>query len=160
VFSVYERRRIVVLGLVTLLVVGAIRLIGGQSDAVVGDQTSTSSTRAPEGEIPEPVILGGPSPLAPTGSAIIAYPAESPSSIDGLATFSNLGYTQTPVCYSTVAPIGMEITITNVNNGRKIRCTNVYSVLVPYGMSVLMHSSLFVEIANLIDAPLPVRISW
>lgn len=159
-FSIYERRRIVVLGLLTLAVVGVLRLSGSGSDETVVDETSTSSTRAPEGEIPEPVILGGPSPLSPTGSAIIAYPAESPTAVDGLATFSNLGYTQTPVCYSTVAPIGAEIVVTNVNNGRKITCTNVYSLMIPYGMSVMMHSSLFVEIANLIDAPLPVRISW
>jgi hypothetical protein len=158
--SVYERRRIIVLGIVTVLAVTALRSTGaGSNDSA--DTTSTTSTSVVTDEsIPDPVILGGPAPLAPSGSAAIAYPSSTGNEISGLATFSNLGYTQTPVCYSTQVPAGAILTVTNVNNGRTVKCTSVYSLLVPPGMTIMLHNSVFTDFANLNDAPLPVKITW
>jgi hypothetical protein len=159
--SVYERRRIIVLGVVTILAVTALRSRGSDEAADATAATTTTSTIVLTDEsVPDPVILGGPAPLAPSGSAAIAYPATSGNVVDGLATFSNLGYTQTPVCYSTQVPAGAIVTVTNVNNGRTVKCTSVYSLLVPPGMTIMLHNSVFVEIANLNDAPLPVKITW
>jgi hypothetical protein len=159
--SVYERRRILVLGVVTILAVTALRSTGFGGDDATATTTSTTSTLVLTDEsIPDPVILGGPAPLAPSGSAAIAYPATTGNEINGLATFSNLGYTQTPVCYSTQVPAGAIVTVTNVNNGRTVKCTSVYSLLVPPGMTIMLHNSVFIDIANLNDAPLPVKITW
>ncbi len=159
--SVYERRRILVLGVVTILAVTALRSTGFGGDDTTATTTSTTSTLVLTDEsIPDPVILGGPAPLAPSGSAAIAYPATTGNEINGLATFSNLGYTQTPVCYSTQVPAGAIVTVTNVNNGRTVKCTSVYSLLVPPGMTIMLHNSVFIDIANLNDAPLPVKITW
>lgn len=158
--SVYERRRATVLAIVTVIVLGLVW--GNRSDGKETATTETTTTTEPivDESIPDPVILGGPAPLAPSGSAAIAYPAENPNEESGLATFSNLGYTQTPVCYSTVVPAGASVTVTNVNNGRTVKCTSVYSLLVPAGMSIMLHTSVFTKIANLIDAPIPVKINW
>ena len=131
------------------------------SDAVTS--TVAIATTVPpidETEIPSPVILGGPAPLAPTGSAAIAYPAAQTDVITGTAAYSNLGYTETAVCYSIEAPIGVDLTITNVNNGRSVKCTSVYSLLVPAGITVILHTTVFTRLADLIDAPIPVKISW
>ena len=133
---------------------------GNSSDATPTTVTTTTVPPVIEQVIPESVILGGPAPLAPTGSAVIAYPADTGNSIDGRASFSNLGYTQTPICYSIEAPIGRVVTVTNINNGRSITCTNVFSLLVPNGVTVILHTSVFIKLADLIDSPIPVKISW
>ena len=159
--SIYERRRAMVLAIVTVAVLGV--GWGNRSDdspTPVADSTTTTEAPLTDESIPDPVILGGPAPLEPSGSAAIAYPAVNPNEQTGLATFSNLGYTQSPVCYSTVVPAGASVTVTNVNNGRTVKCTSVYSLLVPSGMAIMLHSSVFTKIANLIDAPIPVKISW
>ena len=125
--------------------------------------TVTIATTVPpidETEIPSPVILGGPAPLAPTGSAAIAYPATETDVITGTAAYSNLGYTETAVCYSIEAPIGRVVTVTNINNGRSITCTNVFSLLVPNGVTIILHTTVFIKLADLIDSPIPVKISW
>ena len=159
--SIYERRRIAVLATVSLLAIVIVRTSSGNSsDATPTTVTTTTVPPVIEQVIPESVILGGPAPLAPTGSAVIAYPADTGNSIDGRASFSNLGYTQTPICYSIEAPIGVDLTITNVNNGRSVKCTNVYSLLVPAGITVILHTTVFTRLADLIDAPIPVKISW
>jgi hypothetical protein len=123
--------------------------------------TTTSST-APSGEeeIPAPVFLGGPAPIAPTGSAAIAYPQMIGQSVTGRATYSNLGYAESPVCSSIDAPIGITITVTNINNGRRITCTNVFSLLIPAGISMVLHTTVFEKLADVVDAPIPVTISW
>jgi len=159
--SVYERRRATVLAVITVVALGIVWGTRGGGTTTTPEAVATTTTTMPVDEsIPDPVILGGPTPLAPSGSAAIAYPAVNPNEETGLATFSNLGYTQTPVCYSTVVPAGASVTVTNVNNGRTVKCTSVYSLLVPAGMDIMLHSSVFTKIANLIDAPIPVKISW
>jgi len=159
--SVYERRRAMVLAIVTVVVLGFAWGNRGGDSATTAEAVATTTTSVLVDEsIPDPVILGGPTPLAPSGSAAIAYPAVNPNETTGLATFSNLGYTQTAVCYSTVVPAGANVTVTNVNNGRTVKCTSVYSLLVPAGMDIMLHSTVFTKIANLIDAPIPVKISW
>ena len=158
--SVYERRRATVLAVVTVVVLGIAWGNRSDGEATTTESVVTTTTALVDESIPDPVILGGPAPLAPSGSAAIAYPAVNPNERTGAATFSNLGYTQTAVCYSTVVPAGATVTVTNVNNGRTVKCTSVYSLLVPSGMDIMLHSSVFTKIANLIDAPIPVKISW
>jgi hypothetical protein len=80
--------------------------------------------------------------------------------ITGTASYSNLGYTETAVCYSIEAPIGRVVTVTNINNGRSITCTNVFSLLVPNGVTIILHTTVFIKLADLIDSPIPVKISW
>ena len=161
VLSVFERRRIVVLTALTLIIMFTVR--GFNSSESAATTTVVIATTVPpidETEIPAPVILGGPAPLAPTGSAAIAYPAAQTDVITGTAAYSNLGYTETAVCYSIEAPIGRVVTVTNINNGRSITCTNVFSLLVPNGVTVILHTTVFIKLADLIDSPIPVKISW
>jgi len=158
--SVYERRRATVLAVVTVVVLGIAWGNRSDGEATTTESVVTTTTALVDESIPDPVILGGPAPIAPSGSAAIAYPAVNPNERTGVATFSNLGYTQTAVCYSTVVPAGATVTVTNVNNGRTVKCTSVYSLLVPSGIDIMLHSSVFTKIANLIDAPIPVKISW
>lgn len=159
--SLYERRRLLALGVLTLIVLPIIWPRSGDSSLAETTPVTTSTTvLAGDSEIPAPVFLGGPAPISPAGSAAIAYPQELGQSITGTATYSNLGYTENPVCFSIDAPLGIVITVTNSNNGRKVTCTNVFSLLVPVGISVVLHTTVFEKLADVVDSPIPVKITW
>ncbi len=151
-----------VLGVFTLIALPFIWPRSGDSSTADGSApTTTTSTTVPgEQEIPAPVFLGGPAPISPTGSAAIAYPQVVGQSVSGRATYSNLGYAESPVCSSIDAPLGITITVTNINNGRSIKCTNVFSLLIPSGVSMVLHTTVFEKLADVVDAPIPVTISW
>ena len=76
------------------------------------------------------------------------------------ATFTVLGYTERAVCYSTTVPQGQNLVVTNINNGQSIKCLSVYSTLVPPGIAIVLHQSVFVKLSDLIDAPIPVKVTW
>lgn len=160
--SIYERRRISLLAVVSLVVFVIVRQTsGGASEASV--ETTTTYTTVPpivEDSVPVPVILGGPAALPPSGTAAIAQPATSPNEYTGKATFTVLGYTERAVCYSTTVPQGQNLVVTNINNGQKIKCLSVYSTLVPPGIAIVLHQSVFVKLSDLIDAPIPVKVTW
>jgi hypothetical protein len=159
--SVYERRRVAVLGAVTVLVVLLARSCSG-GDGNEESAVSATTVVAPvvDDSVPAPVILTGPSPVSPSGSAVIAYPAENPLSVEGIATFTNFGFTSSAVCYSTTVPPGLEMTVTNLNNGRRLQCVSSYSLLVPGGVTIMLHTSKFVELADLVDSPIPISVEW
>lgn len=104
--------------------------------------------------------MGGPAPIAPSGTAIIAYPQVVGNTVTGRASYVTTGYAEKPICSAIDAPNGITITVTNTNNGRKITCTNIFSLLVPNGISVVMYITVFQKLADVLDAPIPVRITW
>lgn len=151
------------LGTITVLVVMILRACSagdGSAAAPSAPSTTNPSATVPDNSVPEPIILTGPSPLAPSGSAILAYPAENPLSVDGIATFTNFGFTSSPICYSTTVPPGLEMTVTNKNNGRRLQCISSYSLLVPAGVTIMLHTSRFVDLADLVDSPIPITVEW
>jgi len=159
VLSVYERRRIGALSVLTLFALTIFSFAAGGASS----PTSTTTTTVPpvvEKEIPESVILGGPPPIAPSGSAAVAYPATSPNSLTGRASFTAFGYSSNPVCFSAMTPVGVQLTITNINNGRSVKCTSAFGSSIPAGVSVQLNSNQFTQLADLIDAPIPVKITW
>lgn len=160
--SVFERRRIVVLSIVSMLAFVVVRSTSGGSDDSAVETTTTYTTVPPivEDSIPVPVILGGPAALPPSGTAAIAQPATSANEYTGTATFTVLGYTERAVCYSTTVPQGQNLVVTNINNGQSIKCLSVYSTLVPPGITIVLHQSVFVKLSDLIDAPIPVKVTW
>ena len=160
--SVFERRRIVVLSIVSMLAFVVVRSTTGGSDDSAVETTTTFTTVPPivEDSVPVPVILGGPAALPPSGTAAIAQPATSANEYTGTATFTVLGYTERAVCYSTTVPQGQNLVVTNINNGQSIKCLSVYSTLVPPGIAIVLHQSVFVKLSDLIDAPIPVKVTW
>jgi hypothetical protein len=59
-----------------------------------------------------------------------------------------------------MTPVGVQLTVTNINNGRSIKCTSAFGVSVPAGVTVQLNSTQFTLLADLIDAPIPVKITW
>ena len=62
--------------------------------------------------------------------------------------------------FSTGGRGGDVYAVTNLNNGRKLECNNVSIQSLPGGNIILIHTDVFLEIADLIDAPIPVQISF
>lgn len=63
-------------------------------------------------------------------------------------------------CASPVAPLNVLLTVRNVDNGRSTTCVNVSIAPLDPGIVVVVHTDVFLEIADLVDAPLPVELSW
>jgi hypothetical protein len=41
-----------------------------------------------------------------------------------------------------------------------VKCTSAFGVNVPAGVTVQLNSTQFTQLADLIDAPIPVKITW
>ncbi|MEY2968002.1 MAG: hypothetical protein RIQ64_629 [Actinomycetota bacterium] len=174
--TVYERRRIAVLAVVTTIIALVFAMARGSSDSR-GDGTAapatveTTTTSTPLDNVAavgpladdssKPVNLDGPLAQQPTGSAPIAYPGPGEMNrVTGKASYVRFPDYNSAICYASVAPLGVEVTIVNLNNGRSLRCTNVFAVTLPSDADVVIHTPLYLQIANLVDAPLPVTVSW
>ena len=166
--STFQRRRIAVLGLATVILFPLLRSCGGGDPSDSGNTAVTnnlasvttilSSNSISEDESPAPIILSGPAPIVQDGSALIAYPEVD---IGGtlIATFSNFNNAPEIVCFVPTAPYGITLRVTNINNGRTTTCTNVYQTSLPAGVTALLHTKVFERISNLVDAPIPVNVS-
>jgi len=106
------------------------------------------------------VFLSGPAGVAPTGTAVIAYPSADNVGVNGLATFSSFNGAPNTVCNSPLAPYGVNLVVKNLNNGRSIACSNVMMPSTPANISVVLHTRLFIELSDLVNAPIPVSINW
>jgi hypothetical protein len=107
------------------------------------------------------VNLDGPLSLQPSGQSRIAYPGPGEMKrINAKASYRTFPSYNSTICYSAAAPLGAELTVVNLNNGKSVKCDNVFAILLPAGVDIVLHSPLFLRIANLVDAPLPVTVSW
>ncbi|MFN6119732.1 MAG: hypothetical protein ACK5CE_08890, partial [Actinomycetes bacterium] len=79
---------------------------------------------------------------------------------EGTASFKRFDQTTDRMCAAPGLPSNTLITVTNIDNGLSITCRTTNGVSVPYGVAVTIDTDLFVKIADLVDAPVPVRISW
>ena len=166
-FSTFERRRIAVAAILTVLVLPLFIINNGDENTKDVDVAVTTTTQvdsglgesSEDGSL-EPIILGGPSPIVQDGSAQIAYPASSLTGTQAIASFSNFDNAPDIVCYFPEAPLGIVIAVQNLNNGRTTTCTNVFRTSLPSGATMLLHTKVFESLANLVDAPIPVTVSW
>ena len=153
-------------GLFTLLVVPTVIFFtGGEPQAEVSTVAVAGIDIAPEpqtetNEPPAPVILSGPAGISPTGTAAIAYPSSDNVGLSGQASFSMFNGAPTTVCNAPLAPYGTMLVVKNLNNGRSVACSNVMMPSTPANMLIVLHTRLFVELSDLVNAPIPVSISW
>ena len=66
---------------------------------------------------------------------------------------------RTTTCIIPQVPMGTEVTITNLDNSRRVKC-QVVAVATPQATDVTMHVEAFSQIADITEAPVPVEISW
>jgi hypothetical protein len=57
-------------------------------------------------------------------------------------------------------PLGAVITVRNLNNGRKTECTNLNLGYIPPTFDIVLNTSVFLELSELVNAPLKVELTW
>ena len=161
----HERRRLVLAATLTVVALPALWLLEADDPE---DAATTAAATAAE-QIPLstedpglPVFLDNSVPVVNPAVIDIAVP-EAPSAREarGKATFKR--YIDPPVerpCTTSLAPPGVKLTVTNVDNGLSTTCTNTRSITVPPGADIALDTTVYVAIAELVEAPVPVRLSW
>jgi len=171
--DVHERRRIVLASALTLVALPAIWLLdrddpaASPNVAVVGvpaPNVTAVATAAPAVTAsPEtPVFLDpdGAAQAAPVvANAATAEPAGT-NEITGMGTFKRFEGATVPSCTVPTAPSGALITVTNVDNGLSLTCTNNLGITTLAGVIVTIDTDVYVTIADLVDSPVPVRVDW
>ena len=135
----------------------------GAAHEDVGSSSESSAESArlgiDPGEVGDiaPVFLDGPSSAAGAGLSEVAVPARPEvARINADATFrSDIGGPDSCVVPGVIN--GQQVTIVNLDNGRSVACTTTLARSAA-GAQVTLHSSLFAQLADLTDAPIPVEI--
>jgi len=128
------------------------------SDAPSAPANSSASSSIGAG------FLGDPTQLPTTQPIVIGVPpAPSATMATGKAGFKRWpadSVTTSHPCATAAAPLGTKIIVTNLDNGHTTLCT----VVSQHGFSatqlIQLDSSVFSQLADLIDSPIPVRINW
>jgi hypothetical protein len=98
--------------------------------------------------------------VAPAVIDVALPDAPGANEITGTASYKHFDPTIDKKCSAPQAPSGVLLTITNIDNGLSITCRNTMGVSIPYGITVGIDTDLFIEIADLVDSPVPIRLSW
>lgn len=157
--EIADRRRLVVATIITIVALPTLWLTSRDE---VSEGAGASVAVAVPGAAP--VFMAGPT-TPPTPSPDVVASAPPGEQATGRATYKRWsGRTVADLrahpCQTTLAPLGTRLTVTNVNNGRSVRCVNVVLEPPPGGAVVVLHTEALLAIGRLADAPLPVRVTW
>lgn len=134
------------------------------NDETVPSSTTTEyKSQLPpiEGEPDAPVYIEGPKTSIPTATNPVAYGTGYGSNhLTGFASFHRFSDDTNGKCHTDKVPLGIVITITNVNTGRQTTCFNVAYLPPPVGSIITLNTNNYLLIGELADAPLPVEITW
>ena len=163
-----ERRRVALASIVTLVALPTLWVANRESTddtvvAVGGEAQEIGSETAPPTTAysPElPAFVGGDDePVLPGVVDVAVPPPPNANEVSARAAFARYNAVGR-VCTTLLAPDGALLTIRNVDNGQTTTCTNTLGKAVPPGADVVLDTNIYTEIANLADAPVPVRMSW
>ena len=170
--EVHERRRLIVVTAFTLIALPSIWLLDRNdpkspgSSAVAaagvvtpeGGATGTTATTQPE----VPIFLDNTIVAVAPAVIDIALP-DAPGDREAVGKATYRRYIDTILdrpCTTYLVPSGATVTVTNIDNGLSTTCTNTYGVSKPAEADIVMDTDVYVAIADLVDAPVPVRLSW
>ncbi|MEY4224623.1 MAG: hypothetical protein RIS33_1557 [Actinomycetota bacterium] len=172
-----QRRRLAIAIAVTVIAVIAFAVSGngsGDDDAnVSGTGTAVSIPSGAGGDSggspaafdtspADPAFLPDVDPSIAPEIITVNVPAPPAGTVlDGTASYvrwpQTLGLRP---CATPHALIGAVITVTNLNNGRQIKCNNVSIEALRDGSVIIVHTDVFLDLADLVDAPIPVEINF
>jgi hypothetical protein len=167
-----RRRTFIAIALTAVLAPAAFLLTRGDDDADSAPTVTVIGTVAPTAETaataPSATDVMGTSPVevltgedesTPDDPATIAIPRPS-RGVTGEATFRrDLGDVTACIVGAPGVPFDARITITNLDNSRRVDCINNIGGPRPE-WAVILHADAFLQIADLTDAPVPVQITW
>jgi hypothetical protein len=138
---------------------------GDASAALVGDASAAPDTRADETSAPaDPsAVRQLAAPATTVAEAVTIGVAASPGAqtSDGTASYKRWtsGSAGLAPCATRLTVIGVRLVVTNTDNGHRVAC-RVVSNDVPDGVTVVIETDLFLDLADLVEAPVPVSLSW
>jgi hypothetical protein len=156
--------------------VAAVAPRGGALASPLGQDTTSTATKAAATAAPPsatpvapPATTDGDPPgflssvaPPPSNSITLVVPTAAPSTSEsGLATYRRwpAGAPADP-CSVWFLKVGTKVTVTNLDNGHTVQCTIAARTGVPAGDTIVLDTATFSRLADLIEAPIPVTISW
>jgi hypothetical protein len=165
-FTRFDKNRMTVAVIATAVLIPLLFMAGGRSSNSSAETIKATTTTydlglATDGTADAPANLDGPVSQDPNGSGEIAYPADN----DGqrarvIASYKRFPNSAKTGCSTTAAPLGATVTVRNLNNGHKTTCLNINIGPTSGTFGIIMNTTVFVLIAELVDAPLPVELTW
>jgi len=160
-----QGRRIAIAAAITIVAVPLVFLFGGEDNPDANTSVATINSDAPTTTRPSEDPLGDPGlaqfdrtvTTPPTGGAVIAVP-DSNSAFRGTASF-DYDIEANDLCFARGAPIGMFVSIINLDNSRSTTCIAAFT-LDDNSPDVVMHPDRFAAIGDPTDAPLTVEYRW
>ena len=134
-----------------------------QSTTVAADAAAPAA--APTTTEPGPSFLfSGPTDPTTAPAIVVAVPAStSPNSEIGRASFRRWAEGSTSVsapCAAWFLDVGTTVTVTNLDNGHTVKCVIADRTGVPDDRVIVLDTPVFEQLADLVEAPIPVTISW
>jgi hypothetical protein len=165
--STIDKNRMTVAFLATAIALPLVFIASGRSsDATERPIAQVTTTTYDLGltldsEVDAPANLEGPVSVDQNGQGQVAYPADnSGRMVRGTATYRRFPDSAKTACATNLVPLGTTITVRNLNNGRKTTCVNINIGAISTSFDITLHTSVFEAIAELIDAPLPIELTW
>ncbi len=173
--DVHLRRRVAFATVLTLVAIPAYLMLGrdaaDSSTAATGtNDTSVAMTGAestvaftlPPTTIAEPIFLDGDVVIVPPAVIDVVRPEPtSDNQFEGRATFQRFGTSGADgICTVYVVPDRTLVTVTNIANGLSTTCRNRHGIQLPAGVDLVLDTDLYTSIADLVDAPIFVRLTW
>jgi len=167
-----DRRRLLLAAAVTVIALPTIWFFtrstpsgrsAGSSVAVAGATETSGPTDSGDAvfDTTDPIFVDGPTTPPKPAVVQIVVPAQvEQGHIDGGATYKRTIGDRPDTCAAPNAPFNRKLTVTNRDNGRSITCVNRAAQSLGKGLEIMLTTDAFGQIARLIDAPVPVRISW
>ena len=109
-------------------------------------------------------LFSGPTDSTIAPAIVVAVPAStSPNSEIGRASFRRWAEGSTSVsapCAAWFLDVGTAVTVTNLDNGHTVKCVIADRTGVPDDRVIVLDTTVFEQLADLVEAPIPVTISW
>lgn len=162
-----DRNRMTVAIVATIILFPLMFIATGRSaDSVTSSTVKATTTTldlglASTGTVDAPPNLDGPTASEQQSQGQIAYPADNNGQMTRTtASFKRLPDSTKNGCATTLVPLGATITVLNLNNGHKTTCVNINIGPTSGSFGIVMNTAVFESIAELIDAPLAVELTW
>jgi hypothetical protein len=109
-------------------------------------------------------LFSGPTSPTTAPAIVVAVPAStSPTAETGRASFRRWPAGSTSVsapCAAWFLDLGTTVTVTNLDNGHAVRCVIADRTGVPDDQVIVLDTAVFEQLADVVEAPIPVTISW
>lgn len=134
--------------------------VGGDPGAPLRTNDGAAADDSASTAAPDPVPSS-----SSTSEIVIAVPTTTPAGQNntvGKATYQALTGSSlwARPCTFPGAPVNSTVRVMNLDNGKLTSCTVVSNRPPANGMTIVLDSNVFRDVADLLEAPIPVRVIW